>query len=228
MKAQILAGALLIAATGTAFAADAVVEEVTVSVAPVFVWTGGYVGLQAGYGWGDSDTLFTEGYFPTDPDGFLGGLYAGYNYQFTNGIVAGVDADITYSNQDGSSIGYSTEGVPLPTESSSIDINWSGAIRGRLGYAVDRFLPYLAAGIAFADVDHTVSNFIGTESYSGTLTGWTVGAGLDFAATDNLIVRAEYRYTDFGSDDYPSTLVSAPHEVDLENHEIRFGVAYKF
>ncbi|MCK1975216.1 outer membrane beta-barrel protein, partial [Bacillus safensis] len=72
----------------------------------------------------------------------------------------------------------------------------------RVGYAVDRFMPYLAGGVAFGNIKNSGSiDNIGSFSESKTLTGWTAGAGVDYAATDNLIVRLEYRYTDYGDKD---------------------------
>ncbi|MER9169401.1 outer membrane beta-barrel protein [Mesorhizobium australicum] len=93
---------------------------------------------------------------------------------------------------------------------------------------MDRFLPYIAGGVAFAkyDVDNTVG---GTTSrmFDKTVTGWTVGAGIDYAFTDNLIGRAEYRYTDFGTARADEGVFD-PFDADLSTNEVRLGLAYKF
>ena len=207
--------------TSSAFAADAIVAE----TAPVFSWTGGYIGLQAGYAWGNGnvDQIGGPGFIDTDPDGFLGGVYGGYNYQMSNNIVIGAELDIVYANVDGSGQVFLAPGFPAPGGATfSEELNWSGAARLRLGYAADRFLPYIAGGVAFGDID--ISNDNGPGSFGDTFTGWTIGVGLDYAMTDNLLLRAEYRYTDFGSESFEDF----GSEVDLKTNEVRFGIAYKF
>ncbi|MGX9148369.1 outer membrane protein [Mesorhizobium sp. 128a] len=207
----------------SAFAADAVVQEV-VGVAPVFSWTGGYIGLQAGYAWGNSniDQIGGPGFVDIDPDGFLGGVYAGYNYQMSNNIVIGAELDVVYANVDGSGQIFTAPGVPFPGVTATEELNWSGAARLRLGYAADRFLPYIAGGVAFGDID--ISSNSGAASFGDTFTGWTIGVGLDYAMTDNLLLRAEYRYTDFGN----KSFADAEADVDLTTNEVRLGIAYKF
>ena len=214
----------------SAFAADAIVEEVAVEVAPVFSWTGGYIGLQGGYAWGKSqyDILQNDSYSNPDPDGWFGGAYAGYNYQFSNNVVLGIEGDFAFGDVSGGDIGRFTDGVD-PDMTVDADMNWSGAVRGRFGYAIDRFLPYVSAGIAFADYDHSLDHILGGRvDFSDTYTGWTVGAGVDYALTDNVLLRAEYRYSDFGSVTYAATPTYFEHEVDLSTNDVRFGIAYKF
>jgi len=218
MKKLLLALSLSLLAS-SAYAADAIIAE----AAPVFSWTGGYIGLQAGYAWGNGnvDQIGGPGFIDTDPDGFLGGVYAGYNYQMSNNIVIGAELDVVYANVDGSGQVFLAPGVPAGA-SATEELNWSGAARLRLGYAADRFLPYIAGGVAFGDID--ISNDNGPGSFGDTFTGWTIGVGLDYAMTDNLLLRAEYRYTDFGSESFEDF----GSEVDLKTNEVRFGIAYKF
>ncbi|QND68088.1 porin family protein [Mesorhizobium loti] len=215
---KVLLGLLLSLLASSAFAADAVVEN----VAPVFSWTGGYIGLQAGYAWGDGNLHQNNGpgFVETEPDGFLGGVYAGYNYQMSNNIVIGAELDVVYANVDGSGQIFAAPGLPFPGGIGTEELNWSGAARLRLGYAVDRFLPYIAGGVAFGDID--ISTNTVAPSFGDTFTGWTIGAGLDYAMTDNLLLRAEYRYTDFGTESFTIG------DVDLKTNEVRFGIAYKF
>lgn len=106
---------------------------------------------------------------------------------------------------------------------------WSGAVRARAGYAVDRFLPYLAGGIAFGQVKNSYGITVLNTTYSDkeTLAGWTIGAGLDYAATDNLILRFEYRYTDYGSKDFDFAGTEGV-SYKLKTNDIRVGIAYKF
>lgn len=204
----------------TAFAADAIVEE-TVIVAPGFTWTGGYIGGQVGYAWGDghADDILGD-YTDPDPDGFLGGVYIGYNQQLSNNIVIGGELDVAYADVDGTADVLSG-GVPAGAQFTQ-ELKWSGAARVRLGYAVDRFLPYIAGGVAFGKIEG--GNSGNTDEFSDTYTGWTLGAGTEYAFTDNLIGRVEYRYTDFGEESFQSGVVNQ----DLSTNEVRLGIAYKF
>jgi len=222
----LMAALFLASGSAVAFAADAVVEE-PVIVAPVFNWTGGYVGGQVGYVWGDSHYEDAGGgYADPQPDGFLGGVYIGYNYQMSNNIVVGADADFAWVGADDVGQAYGLGGAPLPGLGLGEELNWTGAVRGRLGYAVDRFLPYIAGGVAFGDVDWQINpNFAG-PSFDDTLVGWTVGAGVEYAFTDNVIGRFEYRYTDYGSTDFVA--LGIPSTLDLTSNDVRFGLAWKF
>jgi outer membrane immunogenic protein len=225
-----LTSAFLIYLSGVASAADAVVLEPTPEVLPTgFVWTGGYVGVDAGYLWGDG-TFEVEGTTETadgDIDGWLAGVYAGYNYQFANNLVLGLDADIAWSNADGFGQAV-TGGVPGPADTGILyELNWTGAARMKVGYAMDRFLPYIAGGLAFGGVDATsFTAGVATAEGDDTMVGWTIGAGLEYAFTDNMIGRAEYRYTDLG--DFDITNGATIGHVGVQTHDVRLGLAYKF
>jgi outer membrane immunogenic protein len=227
MKSILLAGIVVAMSISTAGAAD------SIATAPAgFVWTGGYVGLQAGYAWADAP--YTDDFdnrIDYDPDGFFGGVYAGYNHQFQNNVVLGIDGDLNFSGIDGrSTLTFGGDTGPDPDHVANSKIKMTGALRGRLGYAMDRFLPYVAGGVSFAkfefDLDHD-----GTGDWDfqekHTYTGWNIGVGFDYAATDNIIVRAEYRYSDFGSQQLDSNWGDISH-VKLQTHDVRLGVAYKF
>ncbi|MBT1157136.1 porin family protein [Aminobacter anthyllidis] len=225
----LLSSVFLLGLSGIASAADAVVLEPTPEISPAgFVWTGGYVGLQAGYGWGDGDLSSDVGVVaaPADIDGWLGGVYAGYNHQLANNIVVGIDADIAWSGIDGFGQAF-LFGIPVPGGGVDYELNWTGAVRAKLGYAVDRFLPYIAGGVAFAGADATV--FTGgtpVQEYSDTLVGWTVGVGVEYAFTDNLTGRAEYRYSDYGDLDFSEG--GASGSFGFKTSDVRVGLAYKF
>ncbi|AQX19207.1 outer membrane protein [Bartonella sp. WD16.2] len=144
--------------------------------------------------------------------------------------------------------------VPLvPAESVRPDSNvtfsdkWSGATRVRLGFAFDRIMPYVAGGVAYSQLKASVENAkasgaqkvestsvekpstsvekpLENLSDSKTMVGYTLGAGVDFAMTDSVMLRAEYRYSDFGK----KTFVNDSIEVDFKTNDFRVGVAYKF
>lgn len=223
IKSVMLASAVAIAAVSGAHAADAIVYEEPAPVAaiPAFSWTGGYVGGQIGYGWGKSrfDVLLNG--YELKPRGFLGGVYAGYNFDLGNSVVLGVDADVTYNDVN--------KKIDTGLETLKTELRWSGAVRARAGYAVDRFLPYIAGGVAFGQVKNNYSVSALNRSFSdkNTLTGWTIGAGVDYAATDNLIVRLEYRYTDYGRKDFDFGGASSIRN-KFKTNDVRLGIAYKF
>ncbi len=72
------------------------------------------------------------------------------------------------------------------------------------------------------------SGGVTVASFNNTLIGWTIGAGVEYAFTNNLIGRAEYRYTDFGSEDLASVRGFPDGTLDLSTNDIRLGIAYKF
>lgn len=247
VKYFIAASVVAIVAASGAQAADVIAaqEPAPVVAAPAFSWTGFYGGAQIGGSWSDTDlsgrmynNLGVEtgkkGFSP-DPSGFIGGLYAGYNYDLGNNIVIGVDTDWVWSNMDESdSATYFGGTTSEYTIKSKLKEKWAGATRARVGYAVDRWMPYIAGGVAYAKVDSnfrikdSAGNVVSGYSASGsdTMTGWTIGAGFDYAMTDHVILRAEYRYTDFGDEDYSKDNVK--YNVDYKTNDFRVGVAYKF
>ncbi|PSJ50757.1 hypothetical protein C7I85_29910 [Mesorhizobium soli] len=91
-------------------------------------------------------------------------------------------------------------------------------------------MPYVAAGVSFAefkfDLDHD-----GTGDWDfqekKSFTGWNIGAGVDYAMTDNLILRAEYRFTDFGRKSFGNDW-DDNSKIKLRTNDIRLGIAYKF
>ncbi|WP_297322810.1 outer membrane protein [uncultured Bartonella sp.] len=239
----IAASVAALTAASAAQAADVVAaqEPAPVVAAPAFSWTGFYGGAQIGGSWSDTDLKGRylgsdnkwspkQGFSP-DPSGFIGGIYAGYNYDLGNNIVIGADTDWVWGDMDESDSRTYNSGLTNEFKlDGKLKEKWAGSTRARVGYAVDRWMPYIAGGVAYAKVDShfRVKNAAGTTSYSDsdTLTGWTIGAGFDYAMTDHIILRAEYRYTDFGDDDYGNKNIK--YNVDYKTNDFRVGVAYKF
>lgn len=226
MKKLLLASSMLCAMSGLAFAADAVVEEAVVEAPLAFNWTGAYIGGQVGYLWGEGDFLSEDGTTAeVEPDGWLGGVYVGYNYQLDSNVVVGGDADFAWTGADDGATAFDDAGDPIGSVDSELE--WEGAVRLRLGYAVDRFLPYVAGGVAFAQLSAEAiggGGSLGSDDDTGV--GWTLGAGVEYAFTDNLVGRAEYRYTDFGDFDFAISNFTATS--DLTTNDVRLGIAYKF
>ena len=151
---------------------------------PIYNWTGFYIGINGGGGWGNSQW---DGLNKFDVSGGLIGGTIGYNWQVGQ-IVVGAEGDIDWSGVKGNT------GV-LCGASCETRNKWLATIRGRLGYAFDRFLPYITAGLAAGDINATRPGFPGGSSSNA---GWTVGAGLEFGIASNVSIKAEYLYVDLG------------------------------
>lgn len=219
LKSIFLASTFIFVGAMGAHAADAINyhEPAPVISAPVFSWGGAYIGGQVGYGWAKS-TL--DNYYKVEPSGFIGGLYAGYNFDMSNNVVLGIDGDVTYNNLNAE--------TKQGTETFESRMRLSGAVRARAGYAIDRLMPYIAGGVAFGKIKNAIGSSVIDSAQNKTLTGWTAGAGIDYVATDNVILRLEYRYTDYGKGNYSFYLPNTEFKNEFKTNELRLGVAYKF
>lgn len=234
LRSKLLLASAVALMSSTAFAADLAPAPYE-PAAPVYLpfsWTGFYVGAQAGYLWGESKggayfrangAVDVDG--SVDPDGFTGGVHAGYNYQFDQ-FVVGVEGDVNFSGADSGRVALSA-----PGNFASSKLTWEGSARLRVGYAFDRFLPYVTGGVAFGEYEFKpfYAGVGQVLNNSTTHVGWTVGAGLEYAFTDNITGRIEYRYTDFGEEKYAIPGFPAEEsKVDLQTHAVRVGISYKF
>jgi outer membrane immunogenic protein len=236
-------------------------------MAASYDWTGFYLGVNAGGAWSQSDaattTVFSPtGYFATtspgaiaiagaqriNASGFTGGLTAGYNWQASN-IVFGLESDFNYLDLKGSSTGSGIYPCCAPTGftvNSSVSTDWLITLRPRVGVAANNWLFYVTGGLAVGSVK---SNFNFTDTFataaesasmSQTRTGWTVGAGSEYALMNGWSVKAEYLYVDLGRQSTTSTNLTAftpaiaypsnvyTHSVDLRTNIVRVGLNYKF
>jgi outer membrane immunogenic protein len=245
LKLEIAFAALLLSSSA-AFAADAIQSLPEAPVASTYTWTGAYAGVHAGYGWGHTRDTNNPAAEKKDIDGGLGGIQAGYNYQFDNNIVLGVEGDISFGSinnkwrDPNQYSGYWTEDK----------VTALGTLRARLGYAVDNFLPYVTGGLAIGRTKHSlgcdpalVSAGIGScasdpsrvfsTSESKTSTGYAVGFGGEYAFSSNWTLKAEYLYTDLGKNSvtlidphFPSSINERKFETKFST--VRLGVNYRF
>ncbi|HXW70299.1 MAG TPA: outer membrane beta-barrel protein [Methylocella sp.] len=230
---------------------------------PPFTWAGIYVGGQAGYAWGTGnlnynafdpvDSVYSIGGVANDFKGVIGGGHVGYNFQIDR-LVFGLEGtfDGTSLRNSATSNLFAFQGSTLSASSNS---SVQGAILGRAGVAFDRALIYATAGIAFATFQNSYSfignlngsplinggnTFSASSIFSNTRTGWTVGAGVDYALDDKWSVFAEYRYTGFGT--YSSSgltaegFITAPALTNallnvhrtLNQSQVQVGFSYNF
>jgi outer membrane immunogenic protein len=183
--------------------------------APLYNWSGFYLGVNGGGGWGRSNWGNTGNF---DVSGGLIGGTAGYNWQ-TGQFVFGVEGDVDWSNIRGRTI----VGCALGCQT---DNSWLATVRGRVGYSFDRFLPYITGGVAFGDVRARTPFFTGV---SNTETGWTVGAGVEFAIYMNWTAKAEYLYVDLGQFNCGLACGAViTNNVNFRSNIARAGVNYRF
>ena len=220
---SLLISSLLLPLAGAAFAADLPSTKAPpsyIAPTPVFSWTGFYVGVEGG-----ADFINTGGYGfrSSQTSGLLGGL-AGYNYQ-AGSFVLGIEGD-------GGGVLGSRDVVANTSSfnaygSAATSNSYYADIRGRVGYVWDRALPYVAGGVAFGDARTFYANSLTGApaiAFNNARTGYTIGAGVDYAFTDNWIGRIEYRYTDFGR----ASDFAIPDRVRANSSAVLVGVIYKF
>ncbi len=243
MRMAVLGGAALIAAP--ALAADVVEPYVAPVAAPViYDWTGPYIGVFAGGGWGDVDVFDNNGYNITgfsqnyDTSGFLGGVHVGYNWQ-SGGFVFGGEAELGYLGLDDSGQYGPYIGVRPGDSVASVESDLYASLTARAGYAFDNFLVYAKGGVAGlnTEVSFTDTNATGTTLVSGTtadefLFGYTIGGGVEVGLSERLTLKAEYMFMDF--EDISHTAVSGgganfnfTHELD-EIHTVKLGISYRW
>lgn len=205
------------ASLGLALSPAMAADIVQPSPPEVFNWTGGYLGVNAGWVWQGINS--PPGEVQPDDNGFTIGAHAGYNYEFPQNFVIGIDGDIRYVDLSASAPCFN------PSYTCSTKQQWEGAIRGKVGYAFDRFLPYVAGGVAFTRFEGSTNN--GTNFPDAkTLTGWTIGVGVDYAMTDHVLIGLEYRHSDFGSHDF--TYDDVYNDVSLKTDTVLARLSYKF
>jgi len=255
MTKGILSALALVALGGTAFAADLPSRKgpVYAPMAPIFTWTGFYVGANAGVIFSDND-ITTSGNaantasnvalnrraanLSNNDESFTIGGQVGYNYQIGN-FVLGAEADLNYVDRK-SNIGFvSTLG---DRSAYRQELEYLGTARVRVGYAFDRVLVYATGGLAYGEVKNSANFFANTLGnplqFSGGTSdvevGYTVGGGVEYAFTSNLSLKAEYLYYDLGK---TNVLVNAIPGVGVnsynanfknDGHIVRAGLNYRF
>jgi outer membrane immunogenic protein len=250
MKKIVLYAAAMALTAGSAFAADLPSYKAPPPPPPPPppLWTGFYVGLNAGGTWSNSQNtsignfpavigpldatgavtasaaLSSSGILPTSTSGFIGGGQIGYNWQFYNSFVAGIEADIQ-GVASGNSRGNGFGAAPVPGApgfasvsflSASKSLDYLGTVRGRLGWLfTPTLLVYGTGGLAYGGVTSNVSHFqlfvpfptgvnpsFGAGSFSDTRVGWTAGGGLEWMFLPNWSAKVEYLYYDLGRVSY--------------------------
>jgi outer membrane immunogenic protein len=247
MRCVAIVGAGLLSITGlmgAASAADlpaATYAKAPTIVDPVYNWTGFYIGIEGGGNWGQSQHYFNDpgvrasiGLPLTSGikanGGLVGGTF-GYNYQFSDHIVIGFENDLSWTNSKGTA-GYI---APFPlTNTAETSQSWLYTVRGRLGYAWDRWLVFGTGGVAFTDENMQLCSVAsGCADQSRIAAGWTAGGGVEYAFAGNWSAKLEYLHADFGSQYFARTPSSTggffnAHNITLTEDIVRAGLSYKF
>jgi len=192
--------------------------------APVWNWTGFYIGVNGGYGWARSThtDIFgaTTGGF-TQRGGLVGGTL-GYNWQ-TGPAVLGIETDLDWARINGSTPGCFAGNC-------FTNIQAFGTLRGRLGYAINNWMPFISGGLAYADIRAGQDGFGGTSNDQWRA-GWTIGGGVEVMFAPSWTAKIEYLYADFGTSSVANytpvggTLVGA---TERNVNILRGGINYKF
>ncbi len=233
-----------------AYAADLAPAPVEPIAPSVYSWTGFYAGVDVGYAWANYTvpSVSLPGQYQNyatvfrtnnvDMNGMAGMVRAGVNYQFAGNWVVGAEAE--YMHNIGSLGPKGSYNTIANFGKVDVNVDWYAALKGRVGYAFDRFLPYGTVGVAVVgtNVDVHVGapaknlRFDGGETHVGLL----VGAGLEYALTDNWILRGEYDYVTVGAREYaikykggwPTNVGNPVAKGDGDGHILRIGASYKF
>jgi outer membrane immunogenic protein len=193
-------------------------------VVPLNTWTGFYVGAQVGYGFGQSSgtqnangTFFPVVPYSIDPAGVLAGGHVGFNYQ-TGALVVGAEADVEASNLNGATTIFAFD----QTYVFNVKADTLASVRGRIGWAQDRLMLYGTGGVAWGHVSTPP-----LDALNGWRTGWTAGAGAEYALPRNWSARVEYRYTDLGRASSFDPNLNSTDDNKLSFHAVRLGVSRK-
>jgi outer membrane immunogenic protein len=199
-RVLILSASLCFMAAGSASAAD--MDAPPPPAGGYYDWSGFYVGAFGGYATGTAHAVAGNGLSGSDTFDIEGAQYgglAGYNFQ-DSWIVYGVESDIGFNDVDGTAFSGGLD---------DFDVNPSWHLRGRVGIAMDNFLPFLAGGVSVGDGDARIA---GLGAPSQLHFGWNAGLGLDWGVTDHIVLRAEYIHEDY----YAETYKYAPGDIDID------------
>jgi high affinity Mn2+ porin len=219
-------GLSLLAFDGPAAAADMPLKASVLS--SVYNWTGFYLGGHFGYGGGSlgpgTNPLPEQGvFFPHSVTGLIGGYQAGYIRQFSNHVVLCIEADASFSSP-----------LDRPAQTPTLfntTLDYVGTVRGRVGYAFGRLLPYVTGGFAWGH-GHVNFNDGGGNPIllrAQDQLGWTAGAGLEFAVSGNWTAKLEYDYIDLARRTYDLSDGGLPSiNVEPRINLVKLGLNYRF
>ena len=223
MRSVLLTTISLLAFTATAAVAADLPRQMPARAPAAYVpvgynWTGFYLGVNGGYAWGRSHWDNFGG--RSEPQGGMVGGTAGYNWQAMGSPwVFGLEGDIDWTNIKST---FTNINCPFGCETKN---TWLGTVRGRVGYAWDRVMPYVTGGLAVGDIQATP---LGFGNVNETKLGWAVGGGVEAALTGNWTAKLEYLHVDLGHVNCGVLVWGLPTRVGFQADEVRGGVNFRF
>jgi outer membrane immunogenic protein len=189
---------------------------------PIYDWTGFYLGLNGGYGFGS--VPWTSGLDATrgtaNVSGGLFGGTVGYNAQTVSSLVIGEEFDLAWNSLKAT--------IPAASCGPNCELttNWLATARLRIGYAYDRFMPYVTGGLAIGDLTGNIAGGpLGTQSHINL--GWTAGVGLEYSISEPLSAKIEFLHVDVRGISCGVACGGGPLSMDLNENIIRFGINYR-
>jgi outer membrane immunogenic protein len=241
MKKSLLVLAGAVALAGSATAADMPAAYKALPPAPVFTWTGCYLGGNGGGGRAHDDWQSLAGltFGPVRANGWFAGGQGGCDYQVSS-FVFGIEGQFDWADMHG--VALITQGGGATGVQLSSTLDRIATATGRIGYAFDRVLLYAKGGAAFAHYNHGLAavNFAGppvpTLAGGQNVTGFVAGAGFEVALLQNWSFKAEYDYFDFGTNGVPfscvATTCGGASGITFDIHQnvqtFMVGVNYRF
>jgi opacity protein-like surface antigen len=203
--------------------------------AGLYNWSGFYAGYYSASLWGVEDQVFTSTGQGTSPkfQGYALGGQVGYNFQIGK-LLLGLEGDYGFSNAEG--------GKPCPNAnffSCTVEIDNLAFVTGRIGWVRDRAVYYAKGGLAIADVrtgfeqnggGMSTLGLVPNDHKTETMTGWALGAGMEYAITDRWSVTGEWLHFDLGTATFATTCPSTDCTMrgKVDGDIARLGVNYHF
>lgn len=172
-------------------------------------WTGPYIGIHGGYGFGDYDVSGAVT-AAVEPKGGFFGIQSGYNWQLSQRWVLGVEGDSAWGS------------ISQANGTGRADIDAMGTVRARFGYADGNTLYYATGGLAWLHADTVAAAGVVTRDQFWL--GWTAGAGIEYALSQKWSAKLEYLYADFGLRD---VVGGATVRDEFNVHTIKVGMNYR-
>lgn len=248
LRSLILAATISALPAGAALAADMTIYQPAPAPVParLYDWEGAYVGLHGGWGSSSASSIYNDdafnapscgpGFFwgcpvDVDPSGAFVGAQAGYNHLFSNNLLIGVEGDFSFARLTDSGDGpFDWIGGPSSTH-VDLKVDRMATIQARVGWAMDRWLPFATVGWGWAHAERSAFNpdTIGPTAVSSSNWhhGWTLGAGVEYGITDHWTVKGEYRYFAGSTETYGLGFADGT-AIDLDIHTFRVGANYRF
>jgi outer membrane immunogenic protein len=225
-----------------ALGADLPYGKAPAIAAPVYDWTGVYVGVIGGGGFGNHNVNNGGGTTPFQnfaanysSQGALAGGEIGYNWQSGNYLV-GIEGDLFWSGIKGNDASQFAAGAfPAVAAVDADNLRWGGTLRVRGGFTVDRWLMFFTGGYAFGNIEHTntavppVPGLPVIDKFTVHANGLTAGGGIAYALTNNIIGKIEYRYYNFNAYNRPfPTNGQVSYTTDSTYSVVTLGIDFKF